>query len=113
MVENVFAGTKLMKASHFVTERNGRYQNHEQVNTWIKNINVQDDEYALHRACSVFNPSIDTIYGIVKRQGLNSFCKENEIGIAPLKYLEESPFANIDQQKVMNRYILELMGETI
>ncbi|GFH47060.1 hypothetical protein CTEN210_03535 [Chaetoceros tenuissimus] len=116
--ENVIANTKLIEASHFEEDELqldffGEYQNNEEVNAWIKNMNGDDDEYALHRACSSFNPIIDIIYGIVKRQGLRSFKKENEIGITPLKYLEKNTFVDINEQKLVNRYILELMGETI
>ncbi|GFH47103.1 hypothetical protein CTEN210_03578 [Chaetoceros tenuissimus] len=115
--DNVISNTKLIEASHFeedelLINNHGRYQNNEQVNTWIKNIN-QSEDYALHRACSSYNPITEIIYRIIKRQGLKSFRKKNAIGITPVQYLEENPFADIDQQKLMNRYILELMGETV
>ena len=113
---NVIARTLLIQTSHFEADElqldtSGDYQNSEEVNAWIKNINSQDEEYALHRACSSFNPMADIIYEIVKRKGLASFQKKNEIGITPLKYLEENPFAHVDQQKLVKRYILALMGE--
>jgi len=115
--DNVIANTALIQASHFEEDELqlglSYYQNSEEVNVRIKNINGQDEEYALHRACSSFNPISDTIYEIVKRQGLESLKKENEIGITPLQYLEKNPFADIDQRKLMKRYILEMMGEII
>ena len=86
--------------------------NNEEINEWIKNID-NNDEYTLHRACSSFNPSTDIIYKIVKRQGIVSFQKNNEIGITPLQHLKENPFADIDQKKLMKRCILEMMGEII
>ena len=104
--------TALLRASPFETDDWGAYSNTEEVNEWIKNLN-QAQEFALHRACSAFNPISDIIYEIVRRQGLASFKKENEIGITPLRYLEENPYANIDQQKLVKRYILEMMGETV
>lgn len=114
----VIAGTKLLNSSHFGEDELqidyfGNYQTNEQVNAWIKNINGGDEECALHRACSSFNPMTDIISQIVKKQGFKSFHKKNAIGISPFKYLEENPFADIDQQKLMKRYILEMMGETI
>ena len=90
------------------------YDDHNvEINEWIKNINGNDDEYALHRACSSFNPIANIIIDIVKRKGLASFQKKNEIGITPSKYLEENPFAHVDQQKLVKRYILEVMGEAV
>ncbi|GFH47097.1 hypothetical protein CTEN210_03572 [Chaetoceros tenuissimus] len=115
--DNVIGGTKLIKASPFEEDELQldyfeNYENNEQVNTWIKDLN-EGEEYSLHRACSSFNPLTDIIYEIVKIQGLKSLKKENEIGITPLQYLEENPFASIDQRILGNRYILELMGETV
>ena len=85
----------------------------EQVNAWLQNINGSEEEYALHRACSSYYPIIQIIHDIVNRQGLKALNKKNEIGITPLKYLEENPFADIDQHELMKRYIIEMMGETI
>ncbi|GFH56941.1 hypothetical protein CTEN210_13417 [Chaetoceros tenuissimus] len=82
----------------------------DEVTAWIKNVHGDDEEYALHRACCSFNPMTDIIYEIVKKQGLKSFKKPNGIGITPLRYLEENPFADIDQSAVVKRYVLDLMG---
>ena len=116
--DNVIANTKLIKSSHFSEDELqidiiGNYEINEEVNAWIKNVNGNDEKYALHRACSSFNPMTDIIYGIVKRQGLKSFHKKNAIGITPLQYLEENPFGEIEQQKLMKRFILEMMGEAV
>ena len=75
---NVIANTALIQASHFEADElqldlSGYYQNSEEVNAWIKNINGQDEEYGLHIACSSFNPMANIIYEIVKRKGLASF----------------------------------------
>ncbi|GFH47099.1 hypothetical protein CTEN210_03574 [Chaetoceros tenuissimus] len=114
--DNVIADTEsLIEASPFgedVIDEDGRYQNNERVHAWVKNLN-QSEEYALHRACSSFNPITEVVYGIVKRQGLKSFKKENEIGVTPAQYLEENPFADIDQRTIVKRYVIEMMGETV
>ena len=109
---NVIAETALLKGTTFETDEDGDYENTQEVNAWIKNIN-DEEEYALHRACSSYNPLTDIIYDIVKRQGLKSFATKNQIGVTPLQYLKENPFANIDQQNLMKRYILEMMGATV
>ncbi|GFH50167.1 leucine-rich repeat domain-containing protein [Chaetoceros tenuissimus] len=103
--------TALFKTSPIeVDDRNIR----ENVNAWISNINGDDDEFALHRACSSFNPIAGDIIEIVKRQGLISFKRKNQIGITPLEYLEANPFAeHIDQCSFVKRYMLEMMGETV
>ncbi|GFH56021.1 hypothetical protein CTEN210_12497 [Chaetoceros tenuissimus] len=109
----VVSDTALIAASSFETTSAGGaglYYENEEVNTWIKNMN-QNEEYALHRACSSFNPITEIVSEIVKRDGLQSFKKENEIGITPAKYLEENPFADVDQVAIVKKYILEMMGE--
>ncbi|GFH50294.1 hypothetical protein CTEN210_06770 [Chaetoceros tenuissimus] len=113
--ENAIVRTALIKASPLQVDGNGWYDGiAERVNEWIKNINGDDDQYALHRACSSYNPLTDVLYQIVKRQGLRSFKKKNEIGITPLQYLEANPFAeDIDQCSIVKRYVLEMMGEAV
>ncbi|GFH50105.1 leucine-rich repeat domain-containing protein [Chaetoceros tenuissimus] len=114
--ENVIARTALIGASTFEIDESGHYETSisANVNEWIKNINRNDDQYALHRACSCYNPITEVIYEIVKRQGLMSFQRKNEVGITPLEYLEANPFAeDIDQSSVMKRYVLEMMGEAV
>ncbi|GFH44374.1 hypothetical protein CTEN210_00848 [Chaetoceros tenuissimus] len=84
------------------------------VNEWIKNINGrEEEEFALHRACSSFNLLEDIVYGIVKRQGISSMKKENSIGITPSQYLKKNPYAELEERKIMNRYILDMMGENV
>ncbi|GFH50104.1 hypothetical protein CTEN210_06580 [Chaetoceros tenuissimus] len=115
--EGVIEDTALIKASPFEIDASGEYETrfNENVNEWIKNINrTVDDEFALHRACSSFNPITDVLYEIIKREGLISCNKKNQIGITPMQYLEANPFAkHIDQSLVMKRYILEMMGEAV
>ena len=114
--EDVVNGTALIRASPFELNRWGHYDIsiNENVNEWTKNINGDDDEFALHRACSSYNPLTEIIYDIVKRQGLISFNKKNQIGVTPMQYLEANPFAkDIDQSAIMRRYVLEMMGEGV
>ncbi|GFH47154.1 surface antigen BspA-like [Chaetoceros tenuissimus] len=106
--EQVIVRTALIQASPLDYE----HSNNEEINEWIKRID-NNDEYALHRACSSFNPSTDLIYEIVKRQEIVSFQKKDERGATPLQHLNENPFVDIDQRILMKRYILEMMGESI
>ncbi|GFH50054.1 hypothetical protein CTEN210_06530 [Chaetoceros tenuissimus] len=115
--ECVIGRTKLLRASPYgIPLHDGLYDNitNSNVNFWIKNIHGNDDRFALHRACSSFNPIAQVIYEIVKRQGLMSFQRKNRIGITPTQYLEVNPFAeDIDQCSVVKRYVLEMMGEAV
>lgn len=109
---NVIKGTALMSLSSFFEDSYAFWNN--EINAWIKNINGTDDEeYALHRACSSFNPIPEIIHEILKRQGLSSFHRSNSIGISAIDYLEENPYADIEMRKIINRYVLDMMGEII
>ncbi|GFH50166.1 hypothetical protein CTEN210_06642 [Chaetoceros tenuissimus] len=112
--EGVIEKTALFWASSFETDDYGGYSNTEQVNQWIKNIN-NGEQYELHRACSSFTPSMDIIYGIVKRKGPSAFQKKNEVGLTALEYLYSNHFTelHIDQRALMKRYVLEMMGEAV
>ncbi|GFH44360.1 hypothetical protein CTEN210_00834 [Chaetoceros tenuissimus] len=118
----VIANTALIKESPFETDDEGCYANRYEVNQWIKTINWNNDgtrqremneKYSLHRACSSFNPLEDIIFDIVKRQGLTSFYGRNSIGITPLQYLEANPYSEVKQKKIINRYVLAMMGEIV
>lgn len=110
----VIANTTLIEASPFETDEDGEYLNFDEVNEWIKNINGDTDEFALHRACSSYNPIIEIIHEIVTRQGLQAFYTKNELGITPLQYLAANPFAeDIDQRALVKRYVFEMMGEVV
>ncbi|GFH44369.1 hypothetical protein CTEN210_00843 [Chaetoceros tenuissimus] len=115
----VIAETALIRESPIANtwtyeyEDQPEYQNiTNEVNEWLKNIHNSDD-FALHRACSSFNPLEDIIYEIVKRQGISSFKKPNSIGITPSQYLQENPYAEIEERKIVNRYVLDMMGENV
>ncbi|GFH62017.1 hypothetical protein CTEN210_18493 [Chaetoceros tenuissimus] len=112
---NVFANTELFNVSPFEeVNTDGFYRNTKEANAWVRDVNV-NEEYALHGACCSFNPLVDVIYQVVKvkTDGLQSFKVKNEIEITPTQYLEANPFAQVDEKKIINRYILEKMGETV
>ena len=111
--ENVIACTPLIAASSFEINNQGFYQNLDEVNQWIKNIN-QDEIYSPHRACSTVNPPLENdIVATMRRQGLGALREPNSIGVTPLQYLEANPYADIDEEKIMKKYILEMMGEVV
>ena len=111
--ENVIACTPLIEKSHSETNHLGYYQNLDEVNQWIKNIN-QGEIYSLHRACSAVNPPLENdIVATMRRQGLGALREPNSIGVTPLQYLEANPYAEIDEEKIMKKYILEMMGEIV
>ena len=78
-------------------------------NLWIKNINMEQ-EYALHRLCASWKPSIEQIYEAMKEHGMQIMNQPNDLGITPSQYLAANPFSEIDEKKIINRYILEMMG---
>ncbi|GFH44373.1 hypothetical protein CTEN210_00847 [Chaetoceros tenuissimus] len=109
--QGMIAETALIKESSFAN-RYGRYIREAEVNQWLKTIN-QSEEFALHRACSSFNPTDNIIHAIVRQQGLQSLKKQNNIGITPMQYLKENPYAELEERKIINRYILDMMGEMV
>ncbi|GFH44366.1 surface antigen BspA-like [Chaetoceros tenuissimus] len=112
--ETVILHTALYYASPFYVtpvEINFARDISNQVNDWLKNIN-NDEQYALHRACCSFNPIEESISRIVQREGdLDIFKRKNSIGITPSQYLEANPYAEVTEQKIINHFVLEMMGE--
>ncbi|GFH57036.1 hypothetical protein CTEN210_13512 [Chaetoceros tenuissimus] len=100
---NMIMHTALERASPF------SYQPSSQ---WIKNVNM-DNNYALHRECASMNPSEEVIYAILKERGQKSFQLKNKVGVAASRYLCENPYTDITEQKLIKRYVLELMGEIV
>lgn len=92
-------------------------EENENVNNWIKGVHQYSggEQYALHRACFDSNPNIDSIYQIMKKRGsLRAFRQINRKHRTPSWYLHKNPFAkNIDEKKIITRYILEMVGEII
>jgi hypothetical protein len=114
--DHVIAKTFLIAHSSFETNSDRSYENDE-VNQWIKNMN-REEIYSLHRACSSFDPPLENdLLAILKRQGLRALKERNTIckyiGITPSEYLEANPNADIDEQEIVKKYILEMMGEVV
>ena len=119
--EDIVGDTALFRKSSF--EKNalggvGYGNSTDEVNQWIKGIN-NGRKYSLHRiCCSTYEnealPISEAIYQEIKEQGPQVLHLQNKIGITPLKYLEENPFfENIDEMKMLKRYILEKMGQNV
>ncbi|GFH57052.1 hypothetical protein CTEN210_13528 [Chaetoceros tenuissimus] len=86
--------------------------NHEKVNSWIKSIN-KEEEFELHLECASYGPSGEVICSILKEQGLSYFHEENKIGITAFQYLKANPFFEIEEQHLINKFVLGMIGETI
>lgn len=84
----------------------------ERAHEWIQNLN-QVEEYELNRACSAFKPNKEKIYQIAKKHALRSFQEKNEVGITHLQYLDANPSIHFDQRVMINRYVLEMLGEEV
>ncbi|GFH51605.1 hypothetical protein CTEN210_08081 [Chaetoceros tenuissimus] len=113
----VFQCTALLEASplEVFDEDGGHYdeeEDEEEVTQWIKSIN-NEEVYALHRACSSFNPQYEIVYSLVKRQGIKAMKMPNGIGITPSQYLSANIFADISEKEIIKRYISEMMREII
>lgn len=107
--KNVIQNTPLFQSSPF--QKSSCDDNlHHEFNLWIKNINMQE-KYALHRLCASWKPSMEQIYQAMKEHGIQIMNQPNELGITPSQYLAANPFSDFDEQKVINRFILEMMGE--
>ena len=108
-----FKGTKLHAISPFRYNNRLSYPVHcEDINTWMKNINNHED-YALHRACSSYQPSKDVIMSIIEEKGLRAFKTENSIGITPSQYLKENPYTDVTEQDIIKSYLMKMLGEHI
>ncbi|GFH55113.1 hypothetical protein CTEN210_11589 [Chaetoceros tenuissimus] len=110
----VFDNTLLMKKSPIDTDEDGEYNEgiDEEAIQWVRSIN-NEEIHALHRACSSFNPLSEIIHDLVKRLGINAMRMKNLIGITPSQYLEANTFAVISEKEIVNRYILDSMGEIV
>ncbi|GFH57207.1 hypothetical protein CTEN210_13683 [Chaetoceros tenuissimus] len=82
-----------------------------EVDVWLKNIN-NHDKFALHRVCASFEPTLDLVLNTMKEKGgLKAFKVENSIGITPSRYLNENPYAKVTEKEVIEKYVLQMMGE--
>ena len=84
----------------------------EEVSDLIRHLHA-DNRFSLHRACSSYNPLDEVILGIIKRQGLKPFQEPDRVGVTALQYLYQNPYSEVKEQKIIKRYILDLMGEII
>ncbi|GFH43822.1 hypothetical protein CTEN210_00295 [Chaetoceros tenuissimus] len=98
---NIFVSTKLLQ-SYPVSINN---------TTWLKNIN-NHDQFALHRVCSSFEPTLQMILQtMLEKGGPKAFKEENNIGITPSRYLKENPYASVSEKDIIENYIMHMMGE--
>ncbi|GFH50332.1 hypothetical protein CTEN210_06808 [Chaetoceros tenuissimus] len=82
-----------------------------EVNTWLKDINGEE-QFALHRICSSFEPTLDMILDIMMdKGGPKAFKVRNSIGITPSRYLHENPYTNMEEREIIQKYVLKMMGE--
>ncbi|GFH52692.1 hypothetical protein CTEN210_09168 [Chaetoceros tenuissimus] len=80
-------------------------------NAWLKNIN-NGDQFALHRVCSSFKPTLDMIMNTMKEKGgPKAFKVENRIGITPSRYLNENPYVDVTEKEIIKKYIMQMVGE--
>ncbi|GFH43819.1 hypothetical protein CTEN210_00292 [Chaetoceros tenuissimus] len=78
---------------------------------WLTNINF-GNHFDLHRICSSFEPTLEMILDTMKeRGGPKTFKVENNIGITPSRYLKENPYAHVKEKEVIEKYILQMIGE--
>ena len=110
----VFEGTALLEKSPIDTDEIGIYDedNEEEALQWIRSFN-NEEIHALHRACSSFNPLSEIIHNLIKRLGIDAMRMKNSIGITPSQYLEANMFTDISEKEIVNRYILDSMGEIV
>ena len=89
------------------------YSDHcEEIQTWMKNINNHED-YALHRACSSYQPLKEVLMPIIEEKGLRTFKTENSIGITPSQYLKENPYTDVTEQDIIKSYLMKMTGEVV
>ncbi|GFH57166.1 predicted protein [Chaetoceros tenuissimus] len=88
-----------------------RFPGHGSMNTWMKNINI-GPEFALHRVCASFEPTVEMLVDTMEeRGGIKAFQVENSIGVTPSQYLKENPYAYVSEKEVIEKYVLQMMGE--
>ncbi|GFH43789.1 hypothetical protein CTEN210_00262 [Chaetoceros tenuissimus] len=110
--EKIIFGTALAEASPIETQHHvGWYdEGNDDMNQWLKNMN-NDDQFALHRACSSFQPMKEVIYPIILQKGLKAFKEKNSAGIIPSKYLQENSYTDLTEKEIIHDYLMKMMGE--
>ncbi|GFH61924.1 hypothetical protein CTEN210_18400 [Chaetoceros tenuissimus] len=104
----IISGTALAKSSPFQPNANSR--GNDDMNTWIKTMN-HGEAFALHRACSSFQPLKQVLYNIIEEKGLKAFKEKNSAGITPSQYLNENPYSELTEKEIIHDYVMKLMGE--
>ncbi|GFH43824.1 hypothetical protein CTEN210_00297 [Chaetoceros tenuissimus] len=86
-------------------------QHCEEVKAWLKDTNTEE-EFALHRICSSYEPTFEMILdNMIERGGPKAFKVKNSIGITPSRYLKENPYTNVTEKEVIEKYVLNMMGK--
>ncbi|GFH43851.1 hypothetical protein CTEN210_00324 [Chaetoceros tenuissimus] len=103
---SIVSYSKLLERSPF-----GGDDAYHETNTWLKNVN-NGENFALHRVCSSFRPTLQEILDTMKEKGgPKAFKVKNSIDITPSRYLKENPYAHVTEKEVIEKYILDMMGE--
>ena len=77
------------------------------------------EENSLHRICCSTNENealliSEQIYQVVQEKGPQALLAKKKIGITPLQYAKENPYLeNIDEMKMLRRYIVEKLGQVV
>ena len=110
----VISSTKLLEGSQYKNATDwtdSYYHSLGSINSWLKNINI-DEGLVLHKVCSSFEPTLEMILDAMRNEGgLMAFKVENSIGITPSRYLKENPYAHVSEKEVIEKYVLQMMGE--
>ena len=81
-----------------------------EMNHSLKTIN-NDEKFALHRACSSFQPLKQVINAVILQKGLRAFREENSAGITPSRYIQENPYTDLSEKEIIHDYLMKMMGE--
>ena len=110
----IINNTALAEASPVNGPTNDSYDlaRDDEINEWLKNIN-NDENFALHRACTSFNPLKQVILAIVQAKGLKVFREKNSIGITPSRYLKENPYTEITEKQIIHDYLMKMTGDIV
>lgn len=111
---NIVDNTALAEASPFEVLSDGSNELEERanpnMNTWLKNMN-NNNQFALHRTCSSFEPLKEVIHAIIQEKGLKSFREENSAGITPSQYFKENPNNTLTEKEIIHEYLMKMIGE--
>ena len=63
--------------------------------------------------CPFYDASNEIYQMICDQGGLHAMAQKNSIGITPSKYLAANPYAEVDEKKLVKRFVLEKMSEIV